>query len=245
MADYNNLKNKPTINNVQLKGSKQFADYGINPIMYDAVNDNLYTTIDGVDVVIKSHVTSPLPEGYTPGDYIQINTSTPPIAIPVGGDIDYIVKMTFDSPVPKYVIGYRLMANGYFGINIAGKIAAEWSINDANTHGIDDIDPTDVNVIHVEFRSGQRVKLTVDGSEQVSLGYANSMTNYNNFSTFYMNDADSSGVHFDAKIYHAIFNDSSGTKLIELYPCKRDSDSAVGFYDIVSGTFYPVSGELH
>lgn len=245
MANYNNMTNKPTINNVQLKGAKQFADYGINPIMYDAENDNLYTIVDGVEVVIKAHATSPLPEGYSPGSYIQITTATSFIALPLSGEIDYIVKMTFDNPAAKQVIGYALQANAYFGINIAGKIAAEWSINDENTHGIDDVDPTDVNVIHVEFRNGQRVKLTIEGSEQVSLGYMHETRTYGQYSLFYMNDANGSGVHFDAKIYHAMAKNTSGITLIDLYPCSRDSDSAVGFYDIVGDTFYQVSGELH
>jgi len=245
MANYNNLKNKPTINNVQLKGSKQFADYGINPIMYDSTTDRLYTVIDGNDVVIKSRIHSHVPEGYTEGQYIQITTATTFIAIPMRGDIDYDVKMTFDNPAQQQVIGYALQANAYFGINIAGKIAAEWSINDENTHGIDDVDPTDVNEIHVEFRSNQRTKLTIAGSDQVSLGYMYETQSYVGYSTFYLNDASGSGVHFNAKIYHAKISNPSGTTLVDLYPCSRDSDSAVGFYDIVSGTFYPVSGELH
>lgn len=40
------------------------------------------------------------------------------------------------------------------------------------------------------------------------------------------------------KLYHVKFT-RGGTVVGDFYPCKRDSDSAPGMYDIVSNTFYP------
>lgn len=40
------------------------------------------------------------------------------------------------------------------------------------------------------------------------------------------------------KLYHVKFT-RGGTVVGDFYPCKRDSDSAPGMYDLVSGTFYP------
>ena len=60
MASYNDLKNKPKINNVEVVGNKSFLDYNICPLMYDSVNHMLYTILtDGTRVDIKRVTNNP------------------------------------------------------------------------------------------------------------------------------------------------------------------------------------------
>lgn len=179
---------------------------------------------------------SPLPEGYTEAESIEFLTTSDPFSIPMSGELEYVTTMSFTDPQPSQVLGYYLAANAYFGINIDSDIAAEWS----QTGGITDKDPSDVNTIHLVFENGKRSELTIEGSSETSYGYGSSVVDdYSQYSSFYLNSCGGSSV-VPVTIYNADFKSLSGTSIAKLYPCQRDSDNAVGMYDIVSKTFYPI-----
>lgn len=181
-----------------------------------------------------------LPSGYTQGQYLECDANTNIIYIPISGEIEYIARMSFSNPIQGQVIGYELAANAYFGINVANKIAAEWSINDSTTFGIDDKDPSNLNTIHVIFKNNEKITLTIEGSQLISRGYPNALvSDYSRYSSFCLNTANSGGAScVPILLYQATFKDLQGVILMDLYPCTRDSDSAVGLYDITNNTFY-------
>ena len=54
MLNYNDLINKPKINNVEITGAKTFDDFNIYPIKFDSNTRYLYTILqDGTRVNIK------------------------------------------------------------------------------------------------------------------------------------------------------------------------------------------------
>ena len=184
---------------------------------------------------------SDVPQAFTEGTYIKLDSTASNIVVSMSGELDYIVKMSFDNPAAKQILGYNLAANAYFGINISGEIAAEWSVDDTNTHGISDIDPTAANTITVKFRTNERIELTVEGSSEISLGYPSGFPNYSSYTGFTVG---SSAV--PASIYSAVFKDTSGNIISDLRPCKRNKDNVVGLYDVYNGIFYPsTNAELH
>lgn len=186
-----------------------------------------------------------LPSGYTQGQYLECSSNTDLIYVPISGEIEYIAQMSFSNSIPgtqqyHQVIGYEEAANAYFGINTSGEIAAEWSIDDSTTFGIDDKDPSNLNTIHVIFENGIKTTLTIDGSQVISRGYPNYFINdYSNYSRFYLNGTDSVGsVHVPILLYQATFKNLQGVILMDLYPCTKDSDNTVGLYDITNNIFY-------
>jgi len=50
----------------------------------------------------------------------------------------------------------------------------------------------------------------------------------------------------NGSIYKAhIIDNLTGNKVVDVYPCFRDSDNEGGFYDIVNNAFYPaISGHF-
>lgn len=180
-----------------------------------------------------------LPSGYTQGQYLECDANTNIIFIPISGEIEYIAQMSFSNPIQGQVIGYELAANAYFGINVANKIAAEWSISDSTTFGIDDKDPSNLNTIHVIFKNNEKTTLTIEGSQFISKGYPGGFRDYSSYSSFCLNATNSGGAScVPMLLYQATFKNLQGVILMDLYPCTKDSDSTVGLYDIINNTFY-------
>lgn len=237
MASYNNLKNKPKINNIEVSGNKTLQDYNISPMQYDEQSHMLYTELgDGTRVDIK--FVSPVPAGYTSIDAIYLNANAVGnFGIPVGGDLEWNATLAWDVNSSQQCIGFYLAANAYIGITANGEISAEWSIAD---RGVPGSDPTAKNTIHAKFVSGQMTELTIDGFQTTSYGYPNGFANYNDYSAFCLNFAPGGG-NVSVTYWHTDLV-KNGETIIDLWPCKRDSDNALGLYDIIGDVFYPIAG---
>lgn len=180
------------------------------------------------------------PAGYTDLEYI---VSTSGMACPIQQELEYVLDCAFINPTRQQLMGFYLQANGYFGINIATKIAAEWSINDATTHGIDDADPSERNVIHAKFENNQRVEVTVDGYDDISYGYPSGLvSDYSTIGQFSMFTlAGNSTTPIPMRFYRGTFKSLSGDVLYDYVPCKRNSDNVVGLYELIHDVFTPLN----
>lgn len=237
MASYKFLSNKPKINSVEVLGNKELKDYNLTPIMYDDSTRFLYTVLtDGTRVNIKA--VSQLPVGYTSIDAIVLNANAvSAVMMPIGGDLEWNATLAWSVNASQQCIGFALAANAYIGITANGEVSAEWSIAD---RGVPGSDPTAKNTIHAKFVSGQMTELTIDGFATTSYGYPNGFANYNDYSSFGLNIAPGGGI-VSVTYWHTDFV-KNGETIIDLYPCKRDSDNAIGLYDIIAGVFYPIAG---
>ena len=87
-------------------------------------------------------------------------------------------------------------------------------------------------------------KLTITNSSTSASTVINlntSRSNYVNdskFGVFSYNMNDSGAYMMKCKVYHILIQGSDSTVKHEYIPCKRDSDSKVGLYDIVGDNFY-------
>lgn len=237
MASYKFLSNKPKINNIEVLGNKTLHDYNVAPMMYDESTQYLYTVLaDGTRVNIK--VVSHVPTGYTQIDAIFLDANAvSTVMMSIGGDLEWNATLAWSANASQQCIGFALAANAYIGITANGEVSAEWSIAD---RGVPGSDPTAKNTIHAKFVSGQMTELTIDGFATTSYGYPNGFANYNDYSSFGLNIAPGAGI-VSVTYWHTNFV-KNGETVIDLYPCKRDSDDAIGLYDIIGDIFYPIAG---
>lgn len=179
-----------------------------------------------------------IPAGYTQIDAIFLNANAVgSVLMSIGGDLEWNATLAWSVNASQQCIGFALAANAYIGITANGEVSAEWSIAD---RGVPGSDPTAKNTIHAKFVSGQMTELTIDGFATTSYGYPNGFANYNDYSSFGLNIAPGGGV-VSVTYWHTDFV-KNGETIIDLYPCKRDSDDVLGLYDIIGGVFYPIAG---
>lgn len=177
------------------------------------------------------------PDGYTDLEYVEPSTTVmQQFYCPIGGELEYIVDCQFTDPGPRRLMGFYLEANGYFGLNGDGRIAAEWSMSDY----VIGSDPSERNVIHAKFQNNQPVEVTVEGFETVAYGYPHAfISDYSQYSTFMMFALPGNGAWCAMKFYRGTFKDLNGNVLYDYVPAKRNSDDNIGVYELVHDVFYP------
>lgn len=177
-----------------------------------------------------------VPMAYTKCNYIETKANTPAMSVTISGDSEAIFDVAFTSPAQKQVIGYELAANTYWGINIADEIAAEWSINTSEVHGISGADPTQRNEIHINFTSNKQTELTIKDNPDISYGYNGGFVNYSSYSTYLVNACSGVSGSVPLNIWGITFK-QNGQVVHNLIPCTRNFDSAIGLYDEYTGIF--------
>ena len=236
MASYKFLSDKPKINSNEIVGSKALEEYSVSPIKFDLDTRYLYTILqDGTRVNIKK--VPRVPSGYTDIEKLVFTSSTPAVYFPITGDVEWEATLAWPTNNTEQEIGFELAANAYIGITSNHEISAEWSMPERAIIGSD---PTAKNTIHTKFVSLNMTELTIDGFDQVSYGYPDYMQSYSKYTYFYLNATYNSSI-IQMTYWWCRFT-QNGNIVYDLYPCKRDSDDALGFYDIIGDTFYPVTG---
>ena len=179
-----------------------------------------------------------LPNGYTPLEYIAA-TGTQYIDTDVAKTSNvfrFETKVSFADNNSRYLIGTSGTSPDYCGRASDGKFELNFSMRTTMSSGIDQVVQMDYygdkNETHLTVTKGNETETLTAGR--------GSSTPDKDFVVFANN---SSSVHriLNGKIYMAkIYIDN--VLQADLVPARRDSDNAVGMYDLVAGAFRENAG---
>ena len=184
-----------------------------------------------------------LPTGYTQYGWIKTVSGTPYIDTGISYDYANEDEITVETKL-NYL---RTASAGYYSF---GFTSGNGSINIWKTwQGVPIVrvggltasiaSETDTVVsMKVDKVLGQN-SITIDGT--TTYGATSSFANLNIYVLSANNGGTPSSNNSYVKFYYVNIS-KSGTLLARLLPCKRNSDDAVGMYDTVRNTFYPVTG---
>lgn len=184
-----------------------------------------------------------LPAGYTRLEYIE-STGTQWMFIYTmeTSDIDYEIDFMFDNLQSTNnfvgVLGYNMN----YQLCIV-RATSEWSIGNANS-GVIALSNHKYHANGIISNTASNTTYYIDNqliNVQRAMGYN---TPIHLFTTSTLQEAESSiNYNMSGKIYHCVLkNHSTGNKLIDLNPAKRNSDNVVGMYDTISGQFFTNAG---
>ena len=205
-------------------------------------------------------VSSPVPSGYTQVEYLNstANTSTTQSYVNTGIAFDnpsvatlYVdfQENTNSSISAGYAIGMRqkgsTASNNYIGWGI--RLVDHTSVGAwSGTPGVQ-IDNLESYARHKVTATWSSTALTIQeegGEVHTSTQSTRAIGQYPIclFGIKHVTQATGGTPYvINGKIYSAVAW-QDGQKIMELYPCKRDSDSKPGFYDVVNNAFYPPYG---
>lgn len=188
-----------------------------------------------------------LPSEYTQVDYIQ-SSGTQYI------DLNYIlknsnsvelrVKASDNNSSTKMIFGSRAGASdNNFSINITDRVTLDYNNSNYNTYRA--VYNYEVDKEYILYISKSK-RTIYDGNRNVLVENSticnDTITTPQNATLFYINPKPSNTWYIpNAKVYTCkIWNDT--TLVRDMIPCYRNSDSAVGMYDLVNNVFYTNSG---
>lgn len=192
----------------------------------------------GVWTQIPNPLANGLPDGYTELEYIEstgtqyIDTEIPANQI-YAVDADIIVGSDTDyNPVGNN--NPRTMPIGYYSPNGAGFYSEYVAGSQVKSNYI----PSSGTecVLHSEYKNGLTVITVNDVTNSVTT--SGTLSNTNSVQLFYGRGHRG----FSIKAKYFTFFDSNYEKNRHFIPAKRNSDGAIGMYDIVSNTFFGNSG---
>ena len=197
---------------------------------------------------------SRLPDGYTEYDYLysSATTSTSGSYINTGIVIGTCTTLTLKIDcktdgtltTQQYPIGNRQNKSGNpigFAVGLSGDKTYFLSFSEISARS-DTSNPTDRHTLIGTWTSDS-VSIQVDDEQAVVQTGTTRPINVKPICLFgikhYQNATGGTPYFFRGKIYYAEAV-KDGVKIMECYPCVRDSDSKVGVYDVVNSAFYGV-----
>ncbi len=211
------------------------------PYLYDDNSTAGKTSITQCQVACDpgTYVAGAIPTDYTALEYIA-NTSKSYISF------DYTPKSTtlsgeFKIGVTNAISGRADMA-GIFSSSGATYLGYQnggfFNMTSATVSSAQSL--TVGNEYTVHFESGKNFQIAVDDSTPVSGTNGRDFTVGGSYKV-YVFYGNTGGNHFVGSVYYFKLYDD-GELVAELYPVRRNSDGALGMYDVVNQTFYPNSG---
>jgi len=182
-----------------------------------------------------------LPSGYTALEYIEstgtqyIDTGIARTSLVFKVEVD----VSFADSTGRYLIGCGGNSPNYCGRASDGKFEFNYSDRTVMSSGIDER-------VKIEFgctvERGFEFTVTKNGVSETLSNNSTSKTSTNTF-TIFGNHSSSTNVNriLNGKIYLAKIFINNELKR-DLIPARRDSDSEIGMYDMVSGTFFTNAG---
>jgi len=225
-------------------GKSANAQSGI--AIQDVLNTKQETLVAGIDLeIIKGSSVHNLPEGYTEVEYIQANGDAG-IITSVAGNINTDVTLIANCTRVTYA-SQVMISDGYDGNG--GTYFGQPSTKSTWGAGGNGSQITSLNVlIKTEFNISSTVTTTLSLSGTVTqsplvqtfsrAGTVSVANNYTNWSLFGSINKNSNTIAYPTygKVYYAKF-EQNNTVVAEYIPAIRNSDIAVGLYDIVNNTF--------
>lgn len=183
-----------------------------------------------------------LPTGYTQYGWIKTVSGTPYIDTGISYDYANEDEITVETKL-NYLSTARA-GYGSFGFTSGNGgmfIWKSWSgVPTVNVGGLTATLASEIDTVvsmKVDKTLGQK-SITIDGA--TTYGALSSFANLNIYVLSVNNGGTPSSNQSYVKFYYVNIS-KGGTLLARLLPCKRNSDDAIGMYDTVRNTFYPVT----
>lgn len=185
-----------------------------------------------------------LPAGYTQTEYTESHSAGTQngasICTAIKPSLDLVTEMDMEftgwfSGASSFAFGSDPSDQNRYAVYVNS--SKKWVLGWGNATTSDTVTATENVRYKIKVDSG---KLYIDGvlAAQSSATNVNTNCNIILYAYNYTAGGNMPARFAKMKLYHVKFT-RGGTVVGDFYPCKRDSDSAPGMYDIVSDTFYP------
>lgn len=185
-----------------------------------------------------------LPTGYTQTEYTESHSAGTQngasICTAIKPSLDLVTEMDMEftgwfSGASSFAFGSDPSDQNRYAVYVNS--SKKWILGWGNATTSDTVTATENVRYNIKVDSG---KLYINGvlAAQSSATNVNTNCNIILYAYNYTANGNMPARFAKMKLYHVKFT-RGGTVVGDFYPCKRDSDSAPGMYDLVSDTFYP------
>jgi len=229
---------------------KEVGSYLAEQNLYYADLQTVYPPfIEGGDyLIVKGKNQNKLPSGYSILEYIEIKKETAPYltgiitnVLPDSNQIEIDIDFSFNS---NESVMFEADAR-----NENGTILMLYQFGNALTCFIGDWHNGGAEAFQIPYApKNQKLNLKIrcgNGRYEYNGSFSGNGT-YNGDDVIYTKAngimlGTSYGRNTDFELYHFVYS-QDGVKLCDMYPCMRESDGAIGVYDIVQNAFRVVEG---
>ena len=209
------------------------------PVLRDTDNAiGLYSVASGT--FYPSNFNRFIYKGCTPVQSVTTDGAGAYFEIPeITGGAKLVIDCNFINQNRQQFSGFYGNTGCYFGCDENGILIAD---SDSSWHPRYNIDATVRRLYEVVIQEGQTNKVGIYDSVQIEEGYG-CFQDLSNLPFTIGKLPPTSDYNCDLTIYSAKFYDlTTNALLLDLRPCLRVSDTAIGLFDLLTGTFYGNAG---